>query len=59
MEIVSSRVLLRPQDLELSLRFYEDTLGLAVYCEWGEGKTLWVPETRFARFGRGLGARGR
>src|SRR5439155_26839596 len=39
MEILSSRVLLRPQDLERSLRFFEDTLGLAVYREWGEGKT--------------------
>ena len=37
MEILSSRVLLRPQQLERSLRFYEDTLGLAVYREWGEG----------------------
>ena len=42
MEILSSRVLLRPQDLERSLRFYEDTLGLAVYREWGEGKTRGV-----------------
>ena len=33
MEILSSRVLLRPQDRERSLRFYEDTLGLAVYRE--------------------------
>ena len=36
------RVLLRPQDLERSLRFYEDTLALAVYREWGEGKTRGV-----------------
>jgi catechol 2,3-dioxygenase-like lactoylglutathione lyase family enzyme len=36
------RVLLRPQDLERSLRFYVDTLGLAVYREWGEGKTRGV-----------------
>ena len=42
MEILSSRVLLRPQDLERSLRFYEETLGLAVYREWGEGKTRGV-----------------
>jgi catechol 2,3-dioxygenase-like lactoylglutathione lyase family enzyme len=42
MEILSSRVLLRPQDLERSLRFFEDTLGLAVYREWGEGKTRGV-----------------
>jgi catechol 2,3-dioxygenase-like lactoylglutathione lyase family enzyme len=29
-------------DLERSLRFYEDTLSLAVYREWGEGKTRGV-----------------
>ena len=36
-EILSSRILLRPADLERSVRFYEDVLGLAVYREWGEG----------------------
>ena len=42
MEILSSRVLLRPQDLERSLRVYVDTLDLAVYREWGKGKTRGV-----------------
>jgi catechol 2,3-dioxygenase-like lactoylglutathione lyase family enzyme len=37
MEVLSSRVLLSPSDLERSLRFYEETLGLAVYREWGRG----------------------
>jgi catechol 2,3-dioxygenase-like lactoylglutathione lyase family enzyme len=36
-EILSSRILLRPTDLERSVRFYEDVLGLAVYREWVEG----------------------
>ncbi|MGH3320693.1 MAG: VOC family protein [Streptosporangiaceae bacterium] len=34
MEVLSSRVLLRPTDLERSRRFYRDTLGLAVYREF-------------------------
>ena len=35
MEILSSRVLLRPADLDRSRRFYRDVLGLAVYREFG------------------------
>jgi catechol 2,3-dioxygenase-like lactoylglutathione lyase family enzyme len=34
-EVLSSRVLLRPADLERSRRFYRDALGLAVYREFG------------------------
>lgn len=37
MEVLSSRVLLRPVDPERSHRFYGETLGLAVYREFGEG----------------------
>jgi predicted enzyme related to lactoylglutathione lyase len=36
-EILTSRVLLRPSDIDRSLRFYEQTIGLAVYREWGTG----------------------
>ena len=35
MEILSSRVLLRPSDLARSHAFYRDILGLAVYREFG------------------------
>ena len=35
MEILSSRILLRPANLDLSRRFYRDVLGLAVYREFG------------------------
>src|SRR3954447_17456386 len=35
MEVLSSRVLLRPKDLERSLTFYGETLGLAIYREFG------------------------
>ena len=35
MEVLSSRVLLRPTDLGRSQAFYGDVLGLAVYREFG------------------------
>ncbi len=35
MEVLSSRILLRPADLSRSRRFYRDVLGLAVYREFG------------------------
>ena len=35
MDILSSRVLIRPTDLDRSRRFYRDTLGLAIYREFG------------------------
>lgn len=37
MDVLASRILLHPRDLERSLRFYEQTLGLAVFREWGSG----------------------
>ncbi len=35
MDILSSRILLRPSDLGRSRNFYRDVLGLAVYREFG------------------------
>jgi len=37
MEILTSRILLHPTDLDRSLRFYQQTIGLAIYREWGMG----------------------
>jgi predicted enzyme related to lactoylglutathione lyase len=34
-EVLSSRILLRPADPDRSRRFYRDVLGLAVYREFG------------------------
>jgi catechol 2,3-dioxygenase-like lactoylglutathione lyase family enzyme len=34
MEVLSSRVLLRPTDFEQSFRFYAEILGLHIYREW-------------------------
>jgi catechol 2,3-dioxygenase-like lactoylglutathione lyase family enzyme len=42
MEILASRTLLHPTDLGRSQRFYEETIGLAIYREWGEGPTRGV-----------------
>jgi predicted enzyme related to lactoylglutathione lyase len=41
MEVLSSRILLRPVDFERSLSFYRDVLGLAVYREF-EGGVVFV-----------------
>ena len=35
MDVLSSRILLRPSDLDRSCRFYRDVLGLANYREFG------------------------
>ena len=42
MEVLSSRVLLRPRDLDRSLQFYGTTLSLAVYREFGVGPSRGV-----------------
>lgn len=35
MQVLSSRVLLRPSDMDAAIDFYEHRLGLARYREWG------------------------
>src|SRR5215469_9348428 len=35
MDVLSSRILLRPSDLDRSHHFYRDVLGLAIYREFG------------------------
>jgi catechol 2,3-dioxygenase-like lactoylglutathione lyase family enzyme len=41
-DVLASRVLLRPSDLERSLRFYGETLGLAVFREWDGGVVFFI-----------------
>lgn len=41
-EVLSSRVLLRPADIERSHRFYGDILGLRVYREFGSGRVYFL-----------------
>jgi predicted enzyme related to lactoylglutathione lyase len=42
MEVLSSRVLLRPTNFGHAFRFYAQTLGLHIYREWGSGSTRGV-----------------
>ena len=42
MEVLSSRVLLRPTDFEHSFRFYAESLGLHLYREWSSASTRGV-----------------
>jgi catechol 2,3-dioxygenase-like lactoylglutathione lyase family enzyme len=42
MEILASRILLHPGDLDRSLHFYEETIGLAIFREWGSGPSRGV-----------------
>ncbi len=40
MDVLSSRILLRPTDLRRSREFYRDVLGLAVHREFGDPEAL-------------------
>lgn len=42
MDVLSSRLLLHPRDLEASQRFYRDILGLAVYREFAAGLVFFL-----------------
>jgi catechol 2,3-dioxygenase-like lactoylglutathione lyase family enzyme len=62
MEILSSRILLRPADLDRSRRFYRDVLGLAVYREFGPadnpGVVFFLGQGLLEVSGHGPGASG-
>lgn len=62
MEILSSRILLRPADPEQSRRFYRDVLGLAVYREFGPaddpGTVFFLGPGLLELSGRGSGMTG-
>lgn len=45
MEILSSRVLLRPTDYQRSLEFYRDTLGLAIAREYPGGTVFFTGQS--------------
>jgi catechol 2,3-dioxygenase-like lactoylglutathione lyase family enzyme len=52
-EVLSSRVLLRPRDWERSVAFYRDTLGLAVYREFPGGTVFFTGSGLLEVSGRG------
>jgi predicted enzyme related to lactoylglutathione lyase len=41
-EVLSSRVLLRPTDFQRSIEFYRDRLGLAIYRDFGSGTVFFL-----------------
>ncbi len=45
MEILASRMLLRPADYEQSLRFYRDRIGLAIAREYGAGTVFFAGQS--------------
>lgn len=45
MEILASRVLLRPTDYQRSLRFYRDELGLAIARDYGAGMVFYAGQS--------------
>ena len=63
MDVLSSRILLRPADLDRSRRFYRDVLGLAVYREFGPaadpGVVFFLGPGFLEVFGRSPGPPGR
>lgn len=42
MEVLQSRVLLRPVDYARSVAFYRDVLGLHIYREWATGTVFFL-----------------
>lgn len=53
MEILSSRVLLRPADYQRSLTFYRDTLGLAIAREYPGGTVFFAGQSLIELAGHG------
>ena len=53
MEILASRMLLRPNDYERSLRFYRDELGLAIAREYPGGTVFYAGQSLIEVAGHG------
>jgi len=53
MEILSSRVLLRPTDYQRALEFYRDSLGLAIAREYPGGTVFYAGQSLIELAGHG------
>ena len=53
MEILSSRILVRPSDYQRSLSFYRDTLGLAIAREYPGGTVFFAGQSLIELAGHG------
>lgn len=53
MEILASRVLLRPTDYQRSLSFYRDALGLAIAREYSGGTVFYAGQSLIELAGHG------
>lgn len=58
MEILASRMLIRPADYERSLTFYRDSIGLAVWREYGAGTVFFAGQSLIELAGHGRGDNG-
>ncbi|KDF00609.1 glyoxalase [Mycolicibacterium aromaticivorans JS19b1 = JCM 16368] len=56
MEILASRMLLRPANYERSLDFYRDALGLAIAREYGGGTVFYAGQSLIELAGHGAPA---
>ena len=56
MEILASRMLLRPADYQRSLAFYRDALGLAIAREYPGGTVFFAGQSLIELAGHGGGA---
>ena len=53
MEILASRMLIRPADYERSLAFYRDGIGLAIWREYGVGTVFFAGQSLIELAGHG------
>jgi catechol 2,3-dioxygenase-like lactoylglutathione lyase family enzyme len=53
MEILASRMLIRPADYDRSLAFYRDGIGLAIWREYGAGTVFFAGQSLIELAGHG------